>query len=152
MKNLINMKISKSILLVEDDLDDQEFFIEALRDIQNATLYAVVSNGKEALDKLKNSEILPDLIFTDINMPVMNGIECLSELIKNPQTMNIPVFILSSSTPHREIACKLGAKAFIEKPGDTKMLRNQLELMINLDFVPDCDIANPTYGPMLSTF
>ena len=146
------MKTSKSILLVEDDIDDQEFFIEALSNIENVTLYAVANNGKEALDKLKDSEILPDIIFTDINMPVMNGIECLSELIKNPQTMNIPVFILSSSTPHGELACTLGAKAFIKKPGDSKMLRDQLEVMINSDFIPVCDIANPTYGPMLSAF
>eukprot|EP01035_Chromulina_nebulosa_P054372 gene54372-74484_t len=77
------MMQSKSILLVEDDKDDQEFFIEAIKDIENVTLYFVANNGKEALDKLRNSKVLPDLIFTDINMPVMNGIECLTAIIED---------------------------------------------------------------------
>jgi len=68
-------------------------------------------------------------------MPVMNGIECLSEIIKNPQIRNIPVVILTSDTGHAELACKLGAKAFLKKPADNKILREQLEQMINLDFV-----------------
>ena len=59
------MKKSKSNLLVEDDKDDQSFFINALNKIENTTLYDVANNGKEALDKLKKSVVLPDVIFTD---------------------------------------------------------------------------------------
>jgi CheY-like chemotaxis protein len=146
------MKQLKTILLVEDDEDDQEFFMEALSKIENATLYDVANNGKEALDRLENSAIFPDLIFTDINMPVMNGIECLSEIIKNPQTRNIPVVILSSSTLQVELVHKLGAKAFIKKPSDSKTLRSQLQQMISLDFIADSRISNQTFQTVLSPF
>ena len=129
------MTTHKNIFLVDDDLDDQFFFIEALSEIENATLYDVANNGKEALDRLKDSVILPGLIFMDINMPVMNGIECLSEIIKNPQIRNIPVVMLTTDTGQAELACKLGARAFLTKPSNGKILRKQLEQMINLDFV-----------------
>ena len=79
----------KSIFLVEDDKDDQDFFTEALNEIANTKLFAIASNGIEALLRLKHSIILPDIIFMDINMPVMNGIECLVELTQNPLTKYI---------------------------------------------------------------
>jgi CheY-like chemotaxis protein len=63
------MRRSKSILLVEEDKDDQEFFMEALSEIENATLYDVANNGKEALDRLENSVILPDLILRTSTCP-----------------------------------------------------------------------------------
>jgi CheY-like chemotaxis protein len=85
-------------------------------------------------------------------MPVMNGIECLSEIIKNPQTRNIPVVILSSSTLQIELVHKLGAKAFIKKPSDGKTLRGQLQQMISLDFIVDTHISNQTFQTPLSAF
>lgn len=141
------MNTHKNIFLVDDDTDDQLFFIEALSGIENATLYDVANNGQEALYRLEHSLILPDLIFMDINMPVMNGIECLSAIIKNPQIRNIPVVILTTATGEIELVRKIGAKAFIKKPEDGKMLREQLEQMINLDFVTDINVANQTFPP-----
>src|SRR4249919_2109798 len=105
--------------------------MEALSEIENATLYDVANNGKEALDRLENSVILPDLIFMDINMPVMNGIECLAEIIKNPQTRNIPVVILSTETKQSALVQTLGAKAFISKPSNGEVLLEKLEQMIH---------------------
>src|SRR5687767_6156612 len=115
------MKQSKSILLVEDSRMDQLLFIYALKEIENAILHDIANNGKEALDKLENADILPDLIFMDVQMPVMDGIECLEEIIKNPQLNNIPVVILSSCRTKAEVVQKLGAKAFLEKPFDSKI-------------------------------
>ena len=146
------MKTSKSILLVEDDKDDQYFFIEALSKIENATIYDVASNGKEALDKLKNSVILPDLIFMDINMPLMNGIECLSEIIKTSKIRDIPVVILSTDTGKAEIVRELGAKAFIKKPCDIKILHEKLKQMINSDFIVDSLIGNQIFKPFFQQF
>lgn len=128
--------------MVEDDLDDQDFFIKALSGIRNATLYHVASNGKDALDRLVNSVILPNLIFMDIHMPLMNGIECLTEIIKTPRIRNIPVVMLTTDTGSSEVVHKLGAKALIKKPVDGKGLRLQLEQMINLDFVADIHLEN----------
>jgi CheY-like chemotaxis protein len=128
------MKAPLTVLLVEDDQDDQFFFIEAIGEIENVTLYAVANNGKEALDLLQHSVSRPDLIFTDLNMPVMDGLECLSEIMNNPETKGIPVVVLSTDCARTDQACKLGAKAFIKKPSDSNVLRMQIEGMINFYF------------------
>src|SRR6185369_4719981 len=136
------MTRSKTILLVEDNRLYQLLFIQVLKEIKHAILYGVANNGKEALEKLENSVILPDLIITDINMPVMDGIECLTEIKKNPKIKDIPVVVLSSATPQMELVQKLGAKAFLKKPNDIHTLREQLEQMINLDFSDDNQMAS----------
>src|SRR5664279_5431797 len=107
------MQIIKSILLVEDDVDDQEFFVECLGQIENAVLFGIAETGIEALKKIKNSVTLPDLIFMDINMPEMNGIACLKKLMESPGTRDIPVVMLSTSSSGKEITRELGAKAFL---------------------------------------
>ncbi len=141
------MKAVKSILLIEDDTDDQGFFVEALHDIANATLYGIVNNGKEALDKLAHSAILPTLIFTDINMPQMSGIEFLAEIAKRPRLNHTPVVMLSTDIGKKELACQLGAKAFIKKTPDFKFFREQIEQIINSAAV-DGDMATPVFIPI----
>jgi CheY-like chemotaxis protein len=125
------MQRPQVILLVENDMEDQASFMEAISEIENASLIAIANNGKQALSRLNNHLRLPDIIFMDIDMPVMNGLECLTEIIKTPELMHIPVVILSTDTLLADVAYKLGAKAVIKKPGDTKILRNQLELLIS---------------------
>ncbi len=120
-----------SILLVEDDPEDQWFFIEVLHEIKNTTLFCVVTNGREALDKLLNSAILPAVIFTDVNMPLMSGIELLAAIAKQPRLHDVPVVMLSTDTGKKELAYQLGAKDFIKKTSDFKSLREQMEQVIN---------------------
>ena len=134
----------KTVLLVEDDEDDQFFFIEALSAIENAALYDVVNNGKEAMDRLEGSVIHPDFIFMDVHMPVMNGIECLTAITKNAGLREIPVVILSTVTGIGDLVCKLGAKAFMKKANTGTKLRIQLEEMINLEFIPAGNEAGQT--------
>jgi CheY-like chemotaxis protein len=129
------MKQIKTVLLVEDDLDDQEFFIDALSEIKNTSLYYVAKNGREALERLHKSDSLPDLIFTDIDMPLMNGLDCLTAVMRSPRLRNIPVVMLTGSTGQIEISRDLGAKGFIKKPGNLNTLRMSMEQMINQDFV-----------------
>jgi CheY-like chemotaxis protein len=80
------------------------------------------------------SPALPDLIFMDINMPIMNGIECMAEINKNPLYKNIPVVILSTDVSRAELIFNLGAKAFIKKPSETGKLRLKIEEMVHRDF------------------
>ena len=135
----------KSIFLVEDDEDDQVFFSEALKEIANANLFAIANNGVEALNKLQHATILPDMIFMDINMPLMNGTECLIAVTKNPLTKHIPVIILTTDGASIHLVQQLGAKAFINKPNNGKVLREKIEQMINLDFTLDRQIADETF-------
>jgi CheY-like chemotaxis protein len=82
----VNVQICKlcnlSIKLCNNHHDDQQFFIEALKEIDNSISLNLAENGVEALTKLNKMETLPDLIFMDINMPFMNGFECLTQLRK----------------------------------------------------------------------
>lgn len=128
------MKPLKSIFLVEDDQDDQMFFTECIEKIKNATLFGVANNGREALDKLKISPKLPDIIFMDINMPRMNGIECLKEITRTIRIKNIPVVMLSTDTSKAQLTRVLGAKAFIIKPTNYETLLTEIEEIINSDF------------------
>lgn len=106
----------RSIFLVDDDPDDQYFFIRELGKLESFFLYIVAANGKEALELLGKSDILPDLIVPDlivmdINMPLMDGLECVTALKKNVHTQYIPVIILSTDTKKMEVALKTGAIA-----------------------------------------
>jgi CheY-like chemotaxis protein len=130
----IEMKISKSVFLIEDDLDDQELFVYALSKMENVTLYDIANNGREALSRLNNTTLLPDLIFSDIYMPVMNGIEYLSEFSKTEQGRSIPVIMLSSASELMVNAHRLGAKGFIQKTGDLGKFRIKLNEMINKNY------------------
>jgi CheY-like chemotaxis protein len=124
------MSSPTTILLVEDDQDDQDLFMTALSGIRDVTLFAIAINGKEAIDWLRTSLSQPAVIFMDINMPVMDGMECLSEIAKDPLINSIPVVILSSDIHQRERAQQLGAVAFIEKPNSTLILQQELENII----------------------
>jgi CheY-like chemotaxis protein len=147
------MKKSKNILLVEDNENDQLLFGVAIKEIDGSIIYDVANNGKEALAKLDSMVILPDLIFMDIHMPEMGGIECLTEIRKRPQTKNIPVVMLSSDTSEMDHTRNLGAKAFLKKPDDLDMLQVKIEEMINLDFIADNGyIGNQTFKTALAIF
>ncbi|HLP51983.1 MAG TPA: response regulator [Chitinophagales bacterium] len=128
------MLTKKNILLVEDDIDDQSFFINAISTLENVALQHISTNGIDALDTLLHSTSLPDLIFMDINMPLMNGLECLAEIIKNPYLKNIPVIMLSTSVQQAALTRAMGACAFIQKPISEEVLRNKIQYTINLDF------------------
>jgi CheY-like chemotaxis protein len=128
------MQNSTSILLIEDDKHDQYFFSQAILEIASVKLWQVANNGREALDILRSADHLPDLIFTDIHMPVMDGVECVSEIKKLPNICDIPVVVLSSDTSKIEILTKMGVKVFIEKPGDYILLQRLLAHVLAMDF------------------
>src|SRR5580765_7989186 len=100
--------MTKTILLVEDNKHDQFFFLSALREIPSASLYYVANNGADALKRLEIASYVPDIIFTDLYMPLVDGLEFIAELKKNPLLKNIPVVVFSSATWQTEAAQKLG--------------------------------------------
>jgi CheY-like chemotaxis protein len=116
------------ILHVDDDSEDSEFFCEALREIDASTQFRTASNGREALKSLNSSTDLPDYIFLDINMPLMDGKTCLAEMKKNNRFKNIPVIMYSTTSDTNEIreCYKLGASDFLIKPNDFNKLCEDL--------------------------
>jgi len=69
----------------------------------------------------------------------------LAEIIKTPELRHIPVVILSTDTRQEDFLYKLGAKALIKKTGDSKMLRTQLELLNNSEFIADWHMTDQTF-------
>lgn len=144
------MKPAANIFLIEDDEADTYFFTEALKEIGNATLCDIACNGNEALEKLQSLLVLPDIIFSDIHMPLMDGVACLKKIKNNPKLCEIPVVFLSSDTEKMDIIRQLGASAFIKKPSDGRYLREHIEKLIYLDYKTDLFAANFTFKNTLS--
>jgi CheY-like chemotaxis protein len=119
-KNLATQtnKSIKTCLLVDDDDDDKEIFCLALQIVDPSIDCTTASDGLEALSILTNNSFVPDYIFLDLNMPRMDGKECLKEIRKRRQLNNVPVIIFSTSSADKDIqeTRKLGASSFITKP------------------------------------
>jgi CheY-like chemotaxis protein len=126
----------KNILLVEDDPDDQFVFMDAMNEIASHVECITANNGIEALALLKNPLSVPSLIFLDLNMPLMNGFECLKQIKENKQFKQIPVIILTTSKnpdDHR-LSKEFGAEKFITKTSDFKLLKRTLQEILKTDF------------------
>jgi CheY-like chemotaxis protein len=108
----------KTCLLVDDDDDDKEIFCLALQKVDPSIDCTTASDGLEALSILNNNSFVPDYIFLDLNMPRMDGKECLKEIRKRRHLNNVPVIIFSTSSADKDIeeTKRLGASSFITKP------------------------------------
>lgn len=121
---------TKICFLIDDDDDDREIFETALYEIDNTICCMTATSGVDALRKLKVQEnFIPDYIFIDLNMPVVNGKECLSEIKKIKRFQDVPVVMYSTCMREDDIeeARKLGAAGYISKPYDMKQLRSSLK-------------------------
>ena len=118
----------KVLLIVDDDRDDRYFFRNAVKEIDPAIECQEAPDGLEALIQLRNSKILPDFIFLDLNMPGMNGKQCLAELKKDARLASIPVIIYSTSDFWKDIeeTSKLGAAYYLIKTWDISKLPGML--------------------------
>jgi CheY-like chemotaxis protein len=122
-------------LLVEDDLDDQEIFLMCLKSLNMNTECSVANNGREALEKFNaEPDYVPDFIFLDVNMPKMNGIECLREIrnIERLKTVKVYMYSTTSERSVIERSKELGATEFIVKPEKTSELKDKLYRILEI--------------------
>lgn len=105
-------------LVVDDDQDDQEIFTISTNKVDPSIECVFANNGVHAMEMLSDASFTPSCIFMDVNMPRMNGVECLEELVKIDRLKDVPVFMCSTSSDPKIIAKtkQLGAKDFIVKP------------------------------------
>jgi CheY-like chemotaxis protein len=118
------------ILLVDDDLSDRELFGLALNETEVPYQLIECENGKEAIDCLQNCDgALPDIIFLDLNMPVMDGREALA-VIKKKWPQIITCMFSTSNSAHDIYSCySKGANLFFVKPSDfNEIIRMQKNL------------------------
>ncbi len=118
---------SVEILLVEDNPNDVELTLDALRELKLANRIQVVRDGAEALDYLFHMNIYanrpngnPKLILLDLKLPKINGLEVLQRVKAAPTTKLIPVVMLTSSHEESDLveSYKFGASSYIVKPVD----------------------------------
>ncbi len=115
------------ILLVEDNPDDVELTLRALRGRNLANRVKVVADGVQALEYLRPEDDAhppddgyPKLVLLDLKLPRLDGLEVLRRLKASPATRTIPVVVLTSSREERDLieSYKLGANSYIVKPVD----------------------------------
>src|SRR5688572_28062278 len=110
------------ILLIEDDADDAELTIHALKKHNLATPIVHIDDGEKALEFLFGQAQKPSLILLDLKMPRVDGIQILRKLKNDPDRRNIPVVALISSKEGRNYleSFNLKADAYMIKPVDYK--------------------------------
>jgi CheY-like chemotaxis protein len=139
----------KNLLLIEDDKDDQEFFTEVLSGVYHSVSCEIASNGHKALQLLPTLSTVPDLIFLDLNMPVMDGREFL-RLIKTDAMYaafsHIPVVILTTSGLDKQKCYELGACLYITKPTSINAFRDILKHVLSRDVVKDSEILRAIFS------
>lgn len=86
----------KNILLIDDDPEDAEIFMSAADSLGKGVRLRWQGNPDRALEELKDSDNLPDLIFLDYNMPRINGLELLIKLKDDRRLVDIPVIMIST--------------------------------------------------------
>lgn len=107
----------KSCLLIDNDPDDQDYFIEALHRVSGHAGCFAVANGDEAFFSLIGENLSPDYIFVCDDLPEMDGFQFLERIKKIPQFNAIPVVMLTSnySADIIQKAKKFGASAIYSK-------------------------------------
>jgi len=119
---------NKTILLIEDNLDDVELTLRALKKNNIKNEVSVVYDGAEALDFLfgtgkysgRDLSIMPTVILLDLKLPKIDGLEVLRQLRANELTKFLPVVILTSSREEQDIVngYRLGVNSYVRKPID----------------------------------
>lgn len=120
------------ILLIDDDKDDQILFREAISRISSDFQCVFADNGIAGLNELKSAEPLPDVVFLDVNMPLMDGRETLRAIRNDLALKDLTVIIYSTSNSEQEIAWFLERNArYVVKPNNFERLAKMLSEVLN---------------------
>jgi CheY-like chemotaxis protein len=133
------MNASVDILLAEDNQDDIDLALHALRQGKLANSIFVVREGEEALDFLfcrgahseRSFDRPPKLVLLDLKMPKVDGLQVLKQIKSDPRTRTIPVVIMTSSKEERDLieSYSSGVNSFIQKPVDFEQFRETVKTL-----------------------
>jgi CheY-like chemotaxis protein len=132
------MAFIKRILLVEDNAKDVELTMAALEDRNLANEIVVARDGVEALDYLYHrgkfaghAPDLPCVVFLDLKMPRMNGLEVLAKMKADPNLKNVPVVMVTSSREEPDLikSYQLGVNAYVVKPVDFQQFMDSIKVL-----------------------
>jgi len=136
---------AKNILLAEDDEDDYVLFCEAIKDFPGHVKINWVRDGEELMAVLNQDKT--DLIFLDINMPLKNGFECLTEIRSDDSLKNIPVIIYSTADDSELVnwMYNAGANLYLCKPTEYKKLKSRIHKAIAIDWEKQAPFSKPEH-------
>lgn len=137
----LNGKISAKIFLAEDDEDDRLLFHEALNEINSRIPLIESHDGVHLMKNLKEHEIEKgDILFLDLNMPLMNGFECMDQIKDNNKLNRVKVVVFSTTAEedYVEKSFQKGAFMYVKKPDSFQMLINTIKKVLdsNMDNRP----------------
>jgi len=117
--------MKKHLLLIDDDIDEFDFIARIIEEMPMLK-FSYASNGKNGLEQMAND--MPDIVLLDMNMPAMNGLECLQKIKKTETLKSIPVYMYSNSHTVSFVneARQLGATDCLKKPGSIEILREMI--------------------------
>lgn len=123
------------VFIADDDPEDIDFFKLAMQEITENVKISVAKDGVELLGFLK--VVIPDIIFLDINMPCMNGLDCLAAIREQQELDKVPVIIYSTAASKEEIykSYILGANRYIKKPVYFEAIKKQLAQTLALSLM-----------------
>jgi CheY-like chemotaxis protein len=143
VEELLAVSVMK-VLIIDDDEDDRILLREALEEVGCRPECLEAHDGHEALKLLRHANYhKPEVIFLDLNMPRVNGIQCLRELKMDKLLKDIPVIIYTTSKQEsdREQTKKLGAEFFLSKPTSFKKLCRILSQLFEAKILSEAKIT-----------
>ncbi len=125
-----------SVMLVDDDEDDQKIFTDAITEANANVQLQIAKNGVELMKTLTEAATKPDIVFLDINMPLKNGVQCLEDIHSDSRLNNIPIVIYSTSSykPNIEESFQKGASLYFMKPNSFTQLVHDLRRILSIDW------------------
>ncbi|WP_445735835.1 response regulator [Mariniflexile sp.] len=132
------------IYLADDDNEDRMLFKEALDEIDLDVYIEDFDNGVTLMDQLLKAENLPDAIYLDLNMPLMNGEECLNDIRNEPKLSHIQIIIYSTYVDEAmaERLHKKGANWYLMKPNSFNKLKNLLRKSLEYVYIGSKNTAS----------
>jgi len=126
----------KRIFLADDDEDDAFLFKDILAGLDKEVQLTIAKNGVKLITLLEEAEVLPELIFTDLNMPRKNGFQCLQEIRSRPEWNDIKIIIHSTAAQQEQIdeSYRLGADLYLPKFTDYREFKLALSKCLEMDW------------------
>jgi CheY-like chemotaxis protein len=123
-----------NLLLADDDEDDCIFFKDAVEELPVSAKLTTVNDGVQLMHILSESELLPDVLYLDLNMPRKNGFDCLAEIKLHEKLKELPVIIFSTSFDKEVVTSfhEKGAHYYIRKPAEFSNLKRVIQKSIAL--------------------
>lgn len=126
------------IYLADDDVDDRDMFVDALRVVDPFVILLQAKDGIELMEILaKTKDCFPEILFLDLNMPGKGGFECLEEIRKldgSLKEINIIIFSTSNDPEDIKRALELGATFYAVKPHSFDVLKSFVKEVLQIDW------------------